>query len=1027
MISIKSLNKYFNKGKSNEIHVINDINLELPEKGMVAIFGKSGCGKTTLLNAIGGLDKTESGSIVIDGQNINTDTDTIRNQYVGYIFQNYNLNKSETCFDNVADALRLCGVTDNEVIETRVMAALRNVDMEQYKKRTPDTLSGGQQQRIAIARAIVKNPRIILADEPTGNLDELNTVMIMDLLKQISRDHLVLLVTHEANLVDFYCDKVIELSDGKVINVRENESAEGYNAKNKNHIYLGELEKTETATDKINLEYYGDAPETPIDLRIVNQNGKTYIEIRTPKVQILDSSSEVKLKEGVFEHKQSASKEKNIDMTELPPLKGSNFGKLFNFRFSIISGYNSCFSKTKRMNKIMRATLFLFSVVLVFMSASLGRSFGDLEKIKDSYNHSIFYVYSPVDSDISKEINAAIGTNGIDYIGTRYYYPYQEETFYFNPVKFETYDSYTRLSSNAVIVGTSLMKDLPLLTGRNTELSKNDVVITSAVADKLLKNSPLEYINQYNDLIGLKDENGGYTIVGIVKSNDYLIFRDDYYVAKSAYSQFNHKVESNAKFPIEIEKGTVTLVLAVANGSYGDNFPSLNETVMINGESFKVTNVLENYESYGEYIAAKGYSYDYNRKPVDYYSYLEEQMQTKYPNIKPDSHEYDIKYQELYETLALQFYESFSEYEIPFDIDFYINYLVLKENSNIKFSSEEFHEKHSEYLNNRYYEFYQKYFSKLDEYVQMRHLMFPTRDSWLAYEKNLLEHKLDLAATNGYAVIYYNAIKAIEKGDPLPKYTFDDLYSYYENLNNAFEDYPDYSPEYSFGSAFYVMNAEDYISMSKRFGETDKSVNDYYYEYVAPEYEKYSAPTNYTVIHSSSPEETKRFLNEKFPDHTTGKEETGYQAIVSPDSMFEYYFNDKKIEIISNIISMAAMLGVMSFCMYFIMRSVLMGRIKEIGIYRAIGVSKKNLLFRFVTESLVLTTLTVFIGYAFTSGLMFAWIGSSSMMETVFYYPIWLAALLLVFIYSICILCGTMPVASLLRKTPSEILAKYDI
>ena len=131
MISIKSLHKYFNKGKSNEIHVINDISLDLPERGMVAIFGKSGCGKTTLLNAIGGLDKTQSGSIVIDGKNINSDPDTIRNQYVGYIFQNYNLNKSETCFDNVADALRLCGVTDNSVIETRVMAALQNVDMEQ--------------------------------------------------------------------------------------------------------------------------------------------------------------------------------------------------------------------------------------------------------------------------------------------------------------------------------------------------------------------------------------------------------------------------------------------------------------------------------------------------------------------------------------------------------------------------------------------------------------------------------------------------------------------------------------------------------------------------------------------------------------------------------------------------------------------------------------------------------------------------------------------------------------------------------
>ena len=242
MIRIQGLHKFFNKGRSNEIHVINDISLDLPEKGMVAIFGKSGCGKTTLLNVIGGLDKYAEGTLTIENQSIRENTDVIRNKYIGYIFQNYNLNKEESCFDNVADALRLCGMTDEAEVESRVTAALANVGMERYAKRTPDTLSGGQQQRIAIARAIVKNPRIILADEPTGNLDEANTVMIMDLLKAIARDHLVLLVTHEANLVDFYCDTVIELQDGKVVGNKQNASANGFAAKDKNDIYLAELD-----------------------------------------------------------------------------------------------------------------------------------------------------------------------------------------------------------------------------------------------------------------------------------------------------------------------------------------------------------------------------------------------------------------------------------------------------------------------------------------------------------------------------------------------------------------------------------------------------------------------------------------------------------------------------------------------------------------------------------------------------------------------------------------------------------------
>ncbi|MBP3396620.1 MAG: ABC transporter ATP-binding protein [Clostridia bacterium] len=233
MIELKHLHKFFNKGKQNEIHVINDVTLSLPERGMVAVFGRSGCGKTTLLNVIGGLDRFGSGTLTIDGQSIKNDTDTIRNRYIGYIFQNYNLSKEESCYDNVANALRLCGMADGKEMEERVNAALANVGMEHYAARTPDTLSGGQQQRIAIARAIVKNPRIILADEPTGNLDEANTVMIMDLLKQIAKDHLVLLVTHEANLVDYYCDTVVELQDGAVVSVWQNEGADGFVAKDK--------------------------------------------------------------------------------------------------------------------------------------------------------------------------------------------------------------------------------------------------------------------------------------------------------------------------------------------------------------------------------------------------------------------------------------------------------------------------------------------------------------------------------------------------------------------------------------------------------------------------------------------------------------------------------------------------------------------------------------------------------------------------------------------------------------------------
>mgnify|MGYP002626703161 CR=1 FL=1 len=266
MIRIEALDKYYNKGKANELHVLNGISLELPDTGMVAVFGRSGCGKTTLLNVCGGLDAFSGGSLLINGEDIRRNTDALRNREIGYIFQNYNLNPKENVQDNVADALRLIGMKDEEAIGERVKTALSAVGMLKYRLRRPDTLSGGQQQRVAIARAIVKDPPIILADEPTGNLDEANTLAVMDMLKSIAREHLVVLVTHEANLVDLYCDRVIELSDGRVVRIYDNEHTAGYDGARKQDIYLGELQKSRTVWAAADVEYYGPHPEEPVRL-----------------------------------------------------------------------------------------------------------------------------------------------------------------------------------------------------------------------------------------------------------------------------------------------------------------------------------------------------------------------------------------------------------------------------------------------------------------------------------------------------------------------------------------------------------------------------------------------------------------------------------------------------------------------------------------------------------------------------------------------------------------------------------------
>ena len=190
MIKLRGVNKYFNKGKKNEIHVINDTTLNLGTKGLVALLGPSGCGKTTMLNAIGGLDKVNGGDIFVDGVKITgrstSKVDEIRNLNIGYIFQDYKLVDNMTVYENVAMVLRMIGIRDEEEIRKRIEYILQTLGIYRYRNRMADMLSGGERQRVGIARAIAKNPKIIIADEPTGNLDSANTIEIMNIIKAIS-------------------------------------------------------------------------------------------------------------------------------------------------------------------------------------------------------------------------------------------------------------------------------------------------------------------------------------------------------------------------------------------------------------------------------------------------------------------------------------------------------------------------------------------------------------------------------------------------------------------------------------------------------------------------------------------------------------------------------------------------------------------------------------------------------------------------------------------------------------------------
>lgn len=219
MLKLIGINKIYKAGDM-EVHALKNINLEFRESELVAVLGPSGCGKTTMLNIVGGLDKYTSGDLIINGistkEYVDSDWDAYRNSTIGFVFQNYNLISHLTVIENVELALTLSGVSASER-RARAEQALKEVGLETQFNKKPNQLSGGQMQRVAIARALVNNPDIVLADEPTGALDSVTSVQIMELLKEVAKTRLVIMVTHNGDLADRYANRIIRLLDGEII------------------------------------------------------------------------------------------------------------------------------------------------------------------------------------------------------------------------------------------------------------------------------------------------------------------------------------------------------------------------------------------------------------------------------------------------------------------------------------------------------------------------------------------------------------------------------------------------------------------------------------------------------------------------------------------------------------------------------------------------------------------------------------------------------------------------------------------
>ncbi|HHU27900.1 TPA: ATP-binding cassette domain-containing protein [bacterium] len=223
MLKVRNINKTY-KGKI-DYRALHNVSFELPDKGLFAILGPSGCGKTTLLNIIGGMDSDFEGSFIINNRLINTNNRSNLNDYrkddVGFIFQHAVLLNSLTVYENIIFPLQI-DAQPNYIIEKRATEILKLLNINDLRNRKVNTLSGGQKQRVVIARALMNDPKIILADEPTGELDSKNSKIILDILQKLASERLIIMVTHEEKFAYDYAEKIIKMKDGQIVEIIDN-------------------------------------------------------------------------------------------------------------------------------------------------------------------------------------------------------------------------------------------------------------------------------------------------------------------------------------------------------------------------------------------------------------------------------------------------------------------------------------------------------------------------------------------------------------------------------------------------------------------------------------------------------------------------------------------------------------------------------------------------------------------------------------------------------------------------------------
>ncbi|MCR5308462.1 MAG: ABC transporter ATP-binding protein/permease [bacterium] len=582
MINVSNLNKYYNKGKSNEIHVINNTNLVLPNTGFVVFLGASGSGKTTLINVIAGLDKAK-GEISYDDATFKNykarKIDKFRRENIGYVFQNYNLLPNVTVYENLRLTLELMGITDGAEVKERIEYVLDMLKMKRFKNKLASNLSGGQMQRVSIARALVKDSKIIIADEPTGNLDSENTIEVMNILKAISKDRLVIMVTHDKKSANFYADRIVEIKDGSIIEDYENNSSDDLENYDKTKIYLKDLKNQviELGNVKVNLYLEENDSLEDLDLTIVKKDGQIYL--KSNQIKYLDDDSKVKLIDGNY---QSIKKE-DIKNFEFNPKPFSDKKKKFSL-MPLLHSFRDAYRTHRASSKKMKGLHACFVIIGVVMAVcvlmlSVG-TYVEGDQI-DYADTGVVYKRGEV-KDYTKEVEKLINEGLIiDYTSaTSLYY---HSNIAGNVALTNTcYEFDSKYINDDVICGTK-------------ECNKGETVITKRIADGIIKKmSNIEKLT-YDSLLG-KNANGC-TIVGIVNSeattyytnygaSQYDSIFDCYSVYESIenYNNFDYKLVGGRDIEDPTSECLMNFETYFREFSRADNI----EEIEIDGKTLKI-------------------------------------------------------------------------------------------------------------------------------------------------------------------------------------------------------------------------------------------------------------------------------------------------------------------------------------------------------------------------------------------------------------------------------------------------------